>query len=176
MNKYFVNLNLPNSPLRDDFELPRIRHTKFQKDILTPDMIDFFEKRNLLISFVEIIYSEPYLESTIHTDGVPGDYSKINFILGAPNGIMSWYHQNNKEYSLTPNVIGRYNCLFETDEVTLEYFENIRVSLVQVGVPHNVKNFQDDRWAVGVVYRNKDTGNRLTMSESKELFKDVIRT
>lgn len=178
MKHYCLDLNL-NIPLfrYDDFVLPKIRHTKHTSDILSKSIIDFFSEKNLNISLVEIFYSPSKFKSKIHIDGISGDYTKINFIFGGKNGIMSWYstnndHENNRDSSM--NTIGTFHTIFSESEVKLEYQKNISLSLIQVGVPHRVENFQGERWAVCLVYRDKKTMKRPTMTESIEIFKNNI--
>jgi hypothetical protein len=174
MNNYCVDLNLNISLLKKDFVLPKHRHTKHSIDILNAEVIDFFEQRNLFISLIEIFYSPPFFESKIHADGILGDYTKINFIYGGMNGVMSWYNSDRIEKSTSINSIGTAHTLFDKNEVDLIFQKNIKQSLIQVGIPHSVKNFQDKRWAVCLVYKDKKTKKRLSMAESVRIFKDVI--
>jgi hypothetical protein len=154
--------------LKKDFELPRIRHTKQSINILNPKILVFFNKRNLYISLVEIFYSCPFFESRIHIDGESGDYTKINFIYGCTDGVMTWYTEKIKKPAVE-NSIGLSHCIFQHNEVSRQFSKKVNVALLQVGVPHSVENFQNDRWAVCLVYRDKTTRQRLTMLESKNI-------
>lgn len=175
MNNYCADLNIDVPLLKDPkFVFPRVRHTKYKIDILDQRIIDFFDQRNLIISLVEIFYSAPYFKSSIHTDGLLGDYSKINFVFGGDKSIMSWFTSKVKKNRQLTNTIGTIFIPFLKDEVELQLQKNIKIALVQVGTPHSVENFQEDRWAVSLVFRNKQTYVRLTMEESIKIFEDII--
>jgi hypothetical protein len=176
----FRNLNLSIPPLIDSidpFLLPKVRHTRLNLDVINPEIIELFSKLSLNIVLAEVFYSNPYLFSEIHSDSTGGDINKINWIYGGDNCSMNWYSiktaNNKKDFVKTP-IDTRYT-VYHLDEVnTIQSTVIKSPSLVNVGIPHNVKNENRHRWCISFVYKFKNSSRRPTMSESLNLFKDYI--
>ncbi len=47
-------------------------------------------------------------------------------------------------------------------------------SIVQVGIPHNIHNFEEPRYCLSLVLKKQDN-TRLTMAESIEIFKQYLQ-
>ena len=90
---------------------------------------------------------------------------------------MNWYSINNPNshtVALTP--IGSNSAIFKPEDVTRIHSQPIQnPSLVQVGVPHNIKNFNEDRWVVSVVFKYPNTRFlRPTWTASLKIFNDYL--
>jgi hypothetical protein len=175
---YDLNLNIPlfKSEI-NPFNFPKVRHTKLPIDSLNPLIVDWFRSLSLEIVLVEVFYSKPNLISGIHTDSTANDINKINWIFGGSNCEMKWYSlkQSNlsKPTNLTP-INTRYQ-LYWFNEVNLEHSQVLHSpSLVNVGVPHNVYNKEEDRWCVSVVYQFIGSKKRPTLHQALTIFKDYI--
>ena len=159
MNKYCAYLNIPFSLFKesvDPLQLPKTRHFKLDKnEVLTDDLQNWFTSLKLEIFLVEVFYTLPNQIGTIHIDSVGGDYTKLNWQFGGKDSVMNWYSEttpNSRKKTMT--AIGSNSISFDNDTVTKVHTQAIQnPSLVQVGVPHNIENFSEDRWVVSVVYK-----------------------
>ena len=182
-----VQLTITDSPFIESFDplsLPKTRHTTLSHtECMSTDVIDIFEQLDLSISFVEVFYSKPFLNSNIHVDGAGGDYTKVNWIFGGVDSSMNWYRAKQShiitEKPRFPRIvtsIGTNTTSYHESEVEYLFTEKItRPSLVQVGIPHNITNGEQDRWCISVNYRDRITNKRPTMEESRLLFKKFIK-
>ena len=149
---------------------------------LSHELKQFFLKHNQEIMVCEIFYRYPNIFSSIHSDNAQrGDYSKMNWILDGEDSEMHWYTINdkfrNKIEPETKNTspINSYSITYKPAEVDLVYSENVRgPALVQVGTPHNVRNGNQERWCVSIVFRDRSLGRRPTMVEANEIFKQYL--
>lgn len=180
MTQYVHDLNLSVPLFKAEinpYAFPKVRHTRLGHEVLSNDIIQLFDSLNLEIDLIEVFYSRPFLTSGIHIDSVGGDINKVNWVFGGAECEMNWYSvtgaHSSKEIKNT--MIGTDYLHFAANEVTLEASKVLHSpSLVHVGVPHNVQNKNQDRWCVSVVYKTKDTGQRPTMAESLEIFKEFV--
>ena len=149
---------------------------------LSHKLKQFFFKHNQEVLLCEIFYRYPNIISPIHSDEQQsGDYSKMNWILGGEDSEMHWYTINDKFYNKTAlepknaTPINSYSIIYLPAEVDLAYSENVRgPALVQVGLPHNVRNGNQERWCVSIVFRDLGLGRRPTMVEANEIFKQYL--
>ena len=181
MNQFVFDLDIPIPLFKqgiDPYSFPKVRHTKLNLDVLNLDMVNLFDRLNLSITLVEVFYSKPFLRSGIHIDSVGSDINKLNWIFSGEGCEMNWYSIKNQESTkeIKNTVIGTEYLLFEPNEVNLELSKVLSpLSLVHVGVPHNVTNSYHHRWCVSVVYKAKDTNCRPSMQQSLEIFKDFLK-
>jgi hypothetical protein len=64
---------------------------------------------------------------------------------------------------------------YNKDEVTLVHRQSVKFpSIVQVGIPHNIFNPDEDRFCVSIMLRKKTDNNNLTMSNAVNLFSNYI--
>lgn len=182
MHTVCVNLNFNIElfkPSFDIFSLPKTRFQTISQDTINPELVDFLLKHKIEIRTVELFYSEPNFGGGIHTDGSGEegeDVTKLNYVIGGAGSWMHWYQ-------LKPNAV---KTMLVTDGGT-PYFnfandETIRIhsahvgfpSLVQVAIPHNVKNFDDPRYCVCVVIQDSESKRRLTFADAQQRFSDFI--
>lgn len=171
-----VHLSLEIDPLKNKNVFIKKRHTRISVDDLNPMIIKFFEDFNLKIYLAEIFYSHPFYNSPIHVDTIPGDFTKLNWIFGGADSKMMWYRQTaSTEKNILETSIGTHFISFSTKEVELVESNDIKFpSLVQAGVPHNIKNGPEDRWVLSIVFKKEIDGKRPTMKESIDIFKNLI--
>lgn len=171
-----VHLSLNIDPLKNKNIFTKTRHTKISIDDINTELLEFFESMGLKIHLSEIFYSHPYYISPIHTDTLPGDFTKLNWQFGGTGSKMCWYSSlNSREKDISKTSIGTNFVSYSSNEVELIESNNIKFpSLVQAGIPHNIKNDYEDRWVLSIVFKKKIDDKRPTMSESISLFKNLI--
>lgn len=175
MTTYCKSLNLTMSPLIDsDIVKQTERHMEINLDRINPILYATLRLLGVRVSYAECFRLNPFQPNNIHTDTVRGDYVKINWIYGGKDSTMSWYSPKSavdKPLMLTSTGTTYEN--YEPEEVTLVHSQQLHSpSLVQVGVPHNVQNYSELRYAVSLVIAKGD--KRLTMDEALVIFKDYI--
>ena len=181
MNNYCKYLDIPFPLFKDGIDplqFPKINHVKLDKsEILSNEIQDWFISLNLDILLVEVFYTRPHETGTIHFDSVGGNYTKLNWQFGGKDSIMHWYSINNPNshtVALTP--IGSNSAIFKPDDVTKVHSQAIQnPSLVQVAVPHNIENHDEDRWVVSIVFKYPNTKFlRPTWTASLKIFNDYL--
>lgn len=174
-----VDLNLQVNPLREDIQINSYgttKHIRISLDDINHDLISLLTNLNLSISWAELFYTPPFSFTGIHIDDVyHGDYTKINFVFGGKNSLMYWWKQK-PDVLNTPSttIINSPYIGYTLNEVDLIDKQQVKFpSIVQVGVPHNIHNFEEPRYCLSLVLRKQDN-TRLTMAESVEIFKQYL--
>ena len=176
MNKYCVSLNFNIPPLRENIILsPHSDHIKkLNLKLINPKLTSIFDKLNIRVGSLQHLSYAPYFIGTIHIDNEGGDYIKLNWIYKGSNSIVNWYEPIDN--TIKPaNVVSReYEFIkYDKSEVKLLHSQHINMSsIIQVGIPHNIINYSDPRECLSMVLCLN--GNRITMAESIELFKNYI--
>jgi len=178
MNFYNLDFGIPLLlDSVDPFSLPKVRHTQLNLNTINPKIIELFSKLSLNIILIEVFYSRPNFFSGIHTDSTGGNINKINWIYGGTDCSMNWYSiktlVNKKDFEKTP-INTRYIEYHPNEVNIIESTVLKSPSLVNVGIPHNIKNKNEHRWCISLVYNFRDSGRRPTIEESLKLFKDYI--
>jgi hypothetical protein len=182
MNKYCTYLNMPFTLFKkgiDPFQLQKTRHFKLDKDeVISDELQNWFTSLRLEVFLVEVFYTPPNEIGIIHIDSTGGDYTKLNWQFGGKDSIMNWYSETNpNSRKKTITSIGSNSISLDNDtliKVHSQYIQN--PSLVQVGVPHNIENFAEDRWVVSVVYKYLIPNYiiRPTWAKSLSLFNEYL--
>jgi len=167
MSDHYALLDIPVSPFRDDFVMPRgdCQQSIFQysaDEILNPSLIDFFRSINLNPVRASIFHHAPYVDmQPIHTDGAVGEFrAAINWIF-CDDYVMRWYKpRDGIEFPTTPKDAHVHGELKSTPFLKLEKDDAIVIDetrdkgpiLVNIGtVFHHSINLSDtDRWALTV--------------------------
>ena len=175
MNKYCQPLNLSIFPLNNIAKtinaIKKAGHLSFDVNIdINPALVEYLKSYNISIGFAEGFYRKPNCTPLIHSDAGPGDYVKINWVVGGKDSIMQWFTVNPDIHKqVTLNSLGTTNCVYDLSEVNLTAEEHIdSPSLVQVGVPHNIINLIEERICISLVITCANNHNRLTMNEAKK--------
>jgi hypothetical protein len=158
--------------------LAKAAHFQVDRDLLSNEVRQFFNDHEQNIFLCEVFYRLPGGKGRIHIDtGNGGDYSKINWVFGGGESYMHWYTPKdgyqNKEQLISP--IATSFVSYEPSEVNLMYSAQLsKPSIVQVGVPHNVINGDQERFAVCMVFFDRRTRLRPTLTEARDIFKNYI--
>ena len=169
---YSKSVSIPYQPILDASIITaiRLRHVRFDVNKLNFDFTEYLKKLNLYISLAEIFYTSPNSTTGIHLDVRHDDIIKLNYIYGGHGSQMCWYTTNNQtngEKKIT--AINSNYIAFMPEQVTLAYTDNLNEpSIVQVGVPHNIVNGQQDRYCLSLVLT--ENGKRITMNRAIEIF------
>jgi hypothetical protein len=178
-NLYCNKLNLNISPLKEEYDVTSVTtpHTSVELDMIHPAMREWLDSLGITVPWIEIFYRKSGQHGGVHTDSIPGDFTKINWIYGGKNSKMIWYKITDpKALDRKPNTtsVETNYIAYAMSEVSPVYAEELLGAyLLQVGVPHIVLNPREDRYCLCFVLADK-TGKRLTMPESYELLKDYI--
>jgi hypothetical protein len=163
------NVNLHINPLKEGIDINSYgtkRRLKIPFDGVSNDLFNLMNSLNLKITDAEVFYVTPYIFNYIHTDSYGGDYVKLNFVYGGKGSYMNWYKQK-------PNIIKQIDnnldyVSFNLSEVELIDSQQILCSsIVQAGIPHNVRTFGESRYCLSFVLCNLDD-TRLTMNDAIE--------
>jgi hypothetical protein len=176
------HLNLQINPLREGIFVNSYGTAEYTRLALTDinhDLISFLSTLNLTIRSAAIFYTAPFSFTGIHVDlggqVIVGDYTKLNYVFGGKNSVMCWWKKkDNISNILTKTLPNRSYISFSVDQVDLIDKQQVNFpSIVQVGVPHNIENFEEPRYCISLALE-KHCGTRLTMAESIEIFKDYL--
>jgi hypothetical protein len=148
-------------------------------EVVNPDMLTFLKSLGIEPLHCEIFYSVPNFFSGIHVDIKHGDFTKINWVFGGSESVMNWYRPKNNfiRDENAKTVIDTAYIPYWRDEVEVIHSSQlITPSIVQVGVPHNIKNANEPRYCVSLVLSTIKDGNiyRPTMAESLSILTDYI--
>jgi hypothetical protein len=180
-----LNINLDINPLREGVIINSYgttEYTKLNLNDINHDLISFLSTLNLTISWAVIFYTAPFDFTRIHDDADyitnGNDYIKLNYVFGGHNSVMCWWKQKDNVSNTSSNTVGdfgEYYKSFKLHQVDLIDEQQVKFpSIVQVGIPHNIKNFEEPRYCLSLVLRKQDK-TRLTMAESVELFKQYLQ-
>lgn len=174
-----LDINLDINPLRKDLNINSYgthKHIKISIDDINNDLILFLKTLNLTIVWVELFYNPPFRFTTIHIDDTGGDYTKLNYVFGGKNSLMCWWKQKpDVSNKVEITAINSSYIDYKIDQVDLIDKQPVNFpSIVQVGIPHNIHNFEEPRYCLSLVLKKQDN-TRLTMAESIEIFKQYLQ-
>lgn len=180
MNNLCVNLNFNIDVFKTEFDLFSLPKTRFQLlgiDTINPVLIDFLSSNNIEIRAVEVFYSEPNFGGGIHSDGTGDegtDVTKLNYIFGGKSSLMHWYaiKSDARKVILDTEKGTPYIGYYNEDTIRIHSAQVGFPSIVQVAVPHNVRNFQEPRYCVCLVIHDAITKKRFTFGYLADLLKE----
>lgn len=179
MNQYCNKIKLPYDPLVEEYNI--YEQTVPIKIIdlmyLNPDLKSLLSKLNVHVSFIECFYRPPFNVGGIHLDSDGGDFSKLNWIYHGEGSYMEWFEPlpgKQPISKLTP-ANTRFMEYNQKDVLLVEKQYLSGSYLLQVGVPHRVKNHLKPRYCVCLILSNADN-QRLTMAQAQDILKDYIET
>jgi hypothetical protein len=150
--------------------------------VINPDLIKLLELCGLFIIYSEIFYTAPNTFTPIHTDElVPNtDLTKLNWAFGGKDSIMNWYSVDNSIVRQgIKTTIGNPYVEFALNECRLIHSEHVGTpSLVQVGTPHNITNYDEPRYCICAVchHRNNTKSRRPSTAATKAALAKYILT
>ena len=181
MNNYCNNLDFRFNAFDESFDyrnLSKDIHSILPENSLNKKFLEFINSLGMYVSFAEVFYRAPSDGIYgIHTDNYSGDYVKINYIFGGKDSTMRWYKvkPDAPEKQVTESLISTPNVAYDVHEVDLVYESQLGFpSLIQVGIPHNVYNPIEERWAVSLAFRDLVTKKRISMEDACNRFRDFI--
>lgn len=175
-NQYCAHIDIPVPLLNPEVAFQshlKWNHSELDKiEHIHPKMHVFLAKHNLTIYKIELFYTPPNHQTHPHADGFGGDLGKINWIIGGKQSLMKWYNiisESKKESGLTD--IATDLIIYERNEIELAYQEEIKSpSIVQVGIPHNINNKEEERWCISLILHDPQTNNHISFTRLKEIF------
>jgi len=182
MSIYFkyLNLNVPilkdTAPLEDLKLQYQIDMHKSVREFVHLAFFRILSIKHAYIQHMESFYSCPNIKQGIHIDGQGGDYIKINYVIGGENSVMNWYTpKSTVDNKIQLTDVNSEYMSFNWDQVELVQSANINpVSIVQVGVPHNITNPTSDRLCISMCIAHRHNQQRLTMAEAIDVFSEYI--
>ena len=176
MNVYCNSLNFNVYPLDGKIKLlPHQDHLrKLNLKLINPKLSCIFDSLGITVNSLQHLSYPPYFKGTIHTDNDGGDYVKLNWIYNGFDSILNWYKPIN-DVEKNKNVVSKEYTFIQYDEseVELLYSQSVTLpSLIQVGIPHNVINFNEPRECLSMVLFYKDI--RITMHDSIKIFNQYL--
>ena len=181
MNKFVNYVSLNMEPLKFDIRKmtgEKYTHRLLDHSDINPEIENLLDSLGITVGLAEVFFSRPYSEKEIHTDTTKsGDYAKLNWIYSAGDSYMNWYVPTEPGGAEVKQTISSTNYIgYTSDQVVLVHSEKINTAsvIVQVGIPHNIKNLTHPRWAVCFVLRNKLDQSRLSVAEAHYLLRDYI--
>lgn len=172
------DINLQLNPLKEGIDIKSYgqnKHTRISVNDINFNLIKLLYTLGLKIQLVELFYTSPHSVNTVHIDAAGGDYTKMNFIYGGKDSKMVWYSiKSDINKTVNSSNIGTPYISFELSEVDPIDEQIVKFpSIVQVGIPHNIVNYEEPRYCLGIVIA-KILGGRINMDESLERFKNYI--
>jgi hypothetical protein len=168
---YCINLNLDINPFCQNIFVEDLQrnptgskfefalHTKVSLDLLNPELMLLLDELDLYSQWTEIFYTNPDQITGIHADSIHNDLVKMNFVFGGKKSQMCWY-ESTSDPSFNITVLGLKYRTFKSDEVVLLHEQSVNFpSLVQSGIPHNIKNYTEPRFCLSITLANKHKGS-----------------
>ena len=170
------------------------------KEVFNLDFGYFMRHYGFRITRAHLFYLPPHGFQAAHVDGYQpdiktpeeindpssfkfmGDYVKCNIIVGGAGAQMDWYEpidkqghtwdlpQENLEH-LSKYMFFKPDQIKKVDTCTLEDKE---IALVQVGRPHRVRAFNENRFCISLVFSDKKTLQRYTMAQTYYALKEFV--
>jgi hypothetical protein len=182
MNQYCTKLKLAINPLQSHVTLDQLKlnfHTRLSMDEdINSELVQLLAQHQLDAAHAESFYSTSNRISKVHSDSYDlegscthGDYTKINWVFGGANSVMNWYSVNhNYVPALAATPITTTFARYPDEVVQLVHSQSVESpSVVQVGVPHNIENPNEDRICISISVRYLGKPGRPTYQETLEL-------
>jgi hypothetical protein len=158
-------------------------HSYVDPNFLNSDLVDLIQNLDLTILWSECFFTNPNQFTVIHVDGgIDGhmsendDIAKLNFIFDGKDSTMLWYAPKVVNHSITTNSINSKYIRYSPDQVDLVHEAVVGFpSLVQAGIPHNIKNGPEGRFCLSLSFCH-DSNVPISMSRAREIFKDFIKS
>jgi hypothetical protein len=127
----------------------------------------------------EVFFTPPFLKRGIHIDtAIGGDITKLNWVYCEGDHQMNWYEPKpDAPRTIAETAVSTNYVSYKESEVNLlhtEKFSNANV-IVQVGIPHNVRNLRYPRWALCFTICHLSDRSRITVEQAQSIFKDYIQ-
>lgn len=155
------------------FVLNKSLYSKF----LNIDVLEQINQLELEVSSVEFFYKTPNnVGPGAHVDDLnQTDFIKINWIYGDESAKMVWYKPIENFQGVVSSHHNISYLYFPPDRITEIHSEILQSpSIVQVGIPHTIKNVCSERWAVSLTLRKN--GQFIDINNAFHLFSNLRKT
>jgi len=182
MQKYIQDLIFNIEPIIEPITNycsgPALQHINIPNKHVNLALIQLLREHGIQpISTVQLFYTPPNKQRLIHIDDFPGgNYVKLLWQTGGKDSLMRWYEPKNKDIIKKPSitVVNTRYTRFDNSEVN--YVASFPIgypSIVQVGVPHDIINFDEPRYVLSIMLCDMNR-NRLTMDVAINVFSKFI--
>lgn len=180
MNNLCLNLDFNIKLFKPEFDLFSLPKTRFQLigiDTINSQLIEFLSSKGIEIRAVEVFYSEANFGGGIHSDGAGNegtDVTKLNYIFGGKNSLMNWYDiKPNAKPNISMTDKGTPYVNYNNEDTIKIHSAQVGFpGIVQVAVPHNIRNFEEPRYCVCLVIHDAITKKRFTFGYLADLLKE----
>lgn len=190
-NKLCVDLNLNIHPMASGVDIRDLcrnppgsaheynLHTYIEPKFLNSELIELTQNLGLTLIWSECFYTNPKQFTGIHVDHTTKDYvvanndiAKLNFVFGGKDSVMLWYSPKVANHSFKVNRINSTYISYTLDQVDLVHETVVGFpSLVQAGIPHNIKNGPEGRFCLSLSFIY-DSNIPVGMNHAQEIFKN----
>ena len=189
MNNFCIDLNLSIDPLCVDVNtLPKLNYNKLdQKKYINPELIDFFKSMSLEIEHVATFFTPKNFQfSKIHIDNsgykystYPNNQAKINWIYGGKDSLMNWYKLKPGSKLFHKPILGfkQQDSYIDCNKEDVDLIHSQAVnfpSIVHVGIPHNITNYNEPRLCLTMVIKDTYSNTRLSFDQLVGVFYNYI--
>ena len=193
---YFVELDLPNQPLVENFERPTNiavskgspTYISISLDFIKTEIIDIFKEINLEVLGAILFKKRRETTGLIHRDLVLEDNKwktcsyGVNWNLDNTHSIMEWYDTDEKEvwpaipfYKKDFVLSGINYGHMGSNPNKFKLLSSLNLTtptLVRTDIPHRVKNLDViDRWCISLRFKQD-----LSWSEAEQMFSKLYNT
>jgi len=155
------------------FVLNKSLYTKF----LNIEVLEQLNKLEVEISSVEFFYkNSTNVGPGAHVDDLyTTDLVKLNWIYGDATAKMVWYIPIENFQGVVSSHHKTIYLYFPQDKITEIHSEILQSpSIVQVGIPHTIKNINSERWAISLTLRKN--GQFIDINNAFHLFSNLRKT
>lgn len=191
MNRYCIDLNLPNFPktsvkkfINEQFSIPENKRFHWQNStslelepILTTEFLSWLKSMKINVYRIELFQTGINSTSDWHSDMYPlKEFAKLNWVY--EEGVSYFEYGKIPENFQPKELSNRLNtpyCPFPKN-TELAYRTNLKgPALINAGIPHRVCNMKNTvRWAISIIPFHSDTNTRVLWDDALEIFKDYI--
>jgi len=181
MNNFCVDLNI-NIPLFKKEEYSQYykcrSHSRVGVNTLNPEILEFFDSKNLEIVLCEAFYRKPtdIKHDNVHKDAMYiNDATKINWVFGGEDSLMNWYEPITPVFNINRSQIGIEYIYYDRKNLNLLHSQSVGFpSLVQVGIPHDITIGITDRLCISTFFKQKESKEYIPFLNAIELFSDCL--
>jgi hypothetical protein len=177
----FQNIRIPVDPF---IEYPKFspncasknQHWLVSSEIFDIGFLDYFKRRSIIVGESNVLfYTPPHGHLGIHIDGVRlHNKSMLNYVWGSKNHSMIWYQLNFGVTLESKSFTNGDEYISISEENVTKIYEHTIDSptLVKVGIPHSVVNYDHvGRWCLSIDLQ-LDQGPGIDFTDAVRLLKD----
>jgi len=178
---FSIPLNLPsilsNTINLNNFCFYFVLNKSLYSKFLNIEVLEQLNKLEVEISSVEFFYKNSNnVGPGAHVDDLyTTDFIKLNWIYGDLTAKMVWYKPIENFRGLVSSHHTINYLYFPPDRITEIHSEILQSpSIVQVGIPHSIKNISSERWAISLTLTKN--GQFIDINNAFHLFSNLRKT